>query len=259
MHPQLAGLLAPNLDRSPCLCLLLEDRDRLMLVDTGFGTRDMKDLTRLGPGRILLNVLPRPEETAVRQIQAMGFRGDDVTDIICTHLDRDHAGGLSDFPWANVHVLEAERRAALLPPTGREKERYRAQHFKHQPKWVTYEKEGVGEWFGIECLRPPELPHEIILVPLPGHTRGHCGVAVYGEEGWVLHCGDAYYIKEELRSGGRAPLGVRGFRAIAHIDMLSAMEQIAHLQRLMAERPDVKMLASHDQFEYRNLFGKPLE
>jgi glyoxylase-like metal-dependent hydrolase (beta-lactamase superfamily II) len=24
-----------------------------------------------------------------------------------------------------------------------------------------------------------------------GHSRGHCGVAIQKEEGWILHCGDA--------------------------------------------------------------------
>ena len=30
-----------------------------------------------------------------------------------------------------------------------------------------------------------------MLIPLAGHTRGHCGVAIKTETGWHLHCGDA--------------------------------------------------------------------
>ena len=28
-------------------------------------------------------------------------------------------------------------------------------------------------------------------MPLPGHTLGHCGVALRTGERWLLHCGDA--------------------------------------------------------------------
>jgi glyoxylase-like metal-dependent hydrolase (beta-lactamase superfamily II) len=259
MYPPPSVLFAPHLDRSPCLCLLIEAQERLILVDTGFGTRDMEDLSRLGPGRVILKVIPRLEETAIKQIEGMGLRPGDVSDIICTHLDRDHAGGLGDFPNANVHVTRAERDAALHPQSGREKERYRPVHFEHGPKWVTYETETEEEWFGLPYLKGVGLPAGIVLVPLPGHTRGHCGVAIDTGDGWILHCGDAYYIKEELRLHGTAPIGVRGFRKMAHISHGQAMKQIEGLKRLTAEGNNIKMIAAHDQFEYRNLFGKPLE
>lgn len=34
--------------------------------------------------------------------------------------------------------------------------------------------------------------HNVFLVPLEGHSRGHCGVAVKIKDGWLFHCGDAY-------------------------------------------------------------------
>lgn len=37
------------------------------------------------------------------------------------------------------------------------------------------------------------LSPDIRLIPLHGHTRGHCGVAIEGSRGWLLHCGDATY------------------------------------------------------------------
>ena len=35
------------------------------------------------------------------------------------------------------------------------------------------------------------LSPRILLIRLPGHTPGHCGVAVETGDGWLLHCGDA--------------------------------------------------------------------
>jgi glyoxylase-like metal-dependent hydrolase (beta-lactamase superfamily II) len=261
MHPHIAPLLVPHLDRVPCLCLLIEAGDGLVLVDTGFGTLDMADTSRLGAGNILLNTRPDAEQPAIRQIERLGFRPEDVRDIICTHLDRDHAGGLCDFPHARVHVSLVERDAALSPRDARERERYRPCHFAHGPKWVTYEKTSGESWYGMECIRELDgLPPGIILVPLNGHTRGHVGVAVDTGEGWILHCGDAYYVKEELRADGRGPIGVAGFRFMAHCDHAQAMGQVKRLKGLLeADHGDIFAIAAHDQFEYRNLFGRPLD
>lgn len=261
MYPRLAGLFVPLLDRSPCICMLLECEDRLVLVDTGFGTRDMEDIRRLGRLSLILNPLKTPELTAIRQIEQMGYNPKDVTHIICTHLDRDHAGGLSDFPRAKIHVSSEEQNAALHPRTAPEKERYRRCHFSHGPDWEVQETVSGEDWYGILRAREiPGLPPEILLVPLHGHTRGHCGVAVKQGDGWLLHCGDAYYIKEELRRQGKAPAGVRLFRRIAHIEYLKAMSQVEKLKRLLdSNNGKVSIIASHDQFEYRNLFGRPLD
>ena len=38
------------------------------------------------------------------------------------------------------------------------------------------------------------VPPEVLLVPLPGHTLGHAGVAIERTSGnWVLQAGDAYF------------------------------------------------------------------
>jgi glyoxylase-like metal-dependent hydrolase (beta-lactamase superfamily II) len=261
MYPRGAGLFVSCLDRSPAICMLIETNDQLVLVDTGFGTRDIADTSRLGHADILLNTQKNPDQPAIRQVEKMGFAPRDVRHIICTHLDRDHAGGLSDFPDAKVHVLQVECDAALNPKNAFEKDRYRRCHFSHGPKWLTHETVSNETWFGMECIRNiPELPPEILLVPLHGHTRGHCGVAVDTGNGWVLHCGDAYYVKEELRQKGKAPIGVRVFRRLAHINFTRAMYQIDRLKSIVRDHGDeVTLIASHDQFEYRNIFGKPLD
>ncbi len=261
MYPRGAGLFVSCLDRSPAICMLIETGDQLVLVDTGFGTRDMADTGRLGPGELLLNTRPDPDQPAIRQIEKLGFAPEDVRHIICTHLDRDHAGGLSDFPEASVHVLAAEREAVLHPKVFSEKERYRQCHFSHGPRWIVHEALSDEKWFGFECIANiPELPPEIRLVPLQGHTRGQCGVAVDTGAGWVLHCGDAYYVKEELRQNGKASFGVRAFRRVAHVNFSRAMVQVDRLKKIVQEHGDkVRLIASHDQFEYRNIFGKPLD
>ncbi|MGQ9705308.1 MAG: MBL fold metallo-hydrolase [Actinomycetota bacterium] len=256
MHPRLAPVFVPHLDRVPCLCLLLEDMGWLALVDTGFGSQDVADPLRLGKfGAWLLNPRMDAGLTAREQVRRQGYDPDEITDIVCTHLDRDHAGGLGDFPSARVHVLREEMEAALFPGNARERDRYRRVHFAHGPRWVTYEEEKGEEWMGLRHVPLRGVSDSVFLVPLQGHTRGHSGVAVDTGEGWLLHCGDAYYVQEELRERG-SPWGVAGFRAVAHMDLPRAISQLARLRGLLGE---VTLVAAHDQFEYRHRFGLPLD
>ncbi len=259
MHPRLAPMFAPHLSRVPSLCMLIETERRLVLIDAGFGTRDISDLRRLGLANLLLNARADPLTPALRQIERLGFRADDVTDIICTHLDRDHAGGLPDFPAARVHVLPAEVEAATKPRNIVERERYRRCHFEHGPKWVTHRVNNGARWFGMECIRElPELPPEVVMIPLQGHTRGHCGVAVDTGNGWVLHCGDAYYLKGELAK--KAPIGVRNFRRMAHLNLPRAEKAMEGIQCAVEESQGaVTTIAAHDPSEYRRLFGRDLD
>src|SRR5207245_5655496 len=39
---------------------------------------------------------------------------------------------------------------------------------------------------------------DILMIPLPGHTLGHCGIAVRAKDKWLLHAGDAYFFHGQL-------------------------------------------------------------
>ncbi|HTR89992.1 MAG TPA: MBL fold metallo-hydrolase, partial [Solirubrobacteraceae bacterium] len=179
--------------RLVCHCLLIEGAEELLLVDTGFGLRDTREPRQLGgPFNAIVRPRADPAETAIEQLRGLGFDPGDVRHIIATHLDLDHSGGLPDFPQAQVHLLGRELRDALNPGW-RERARYVAAHWAHGPNWVTHGVEGE-EWFGFDSVRAlGEAQEEIVLIPLAGHTRGHTGVAIRDGEGWLLHCGDAYF------------------------------------------------------------------
>src|SRR5512147_2657188 len=65
-------------------CLLVEtERDGLVLVDSGFGTRDVEGKTRLsGAFRRLVGPTLDPAETAYAQIRALGFDPKDLRHIV---------------------------------------------------------------------------------------------------------------------------------------------------------------------------------
>ena len=168
-------------------CLLVETNQGPVLVDTGFGTRDY-----LSPNRsmnLFLSLMRSPRdinETALHQVQRLGYSPGNVGHIIQTHLHLDHAGGHPDFPHAQVHVLKQEYEH-VMAHTGWE---YHPEHWAHGPSWVLHELLGE-KWYDFSAICLPGFDPEIWLVPLTGHTPGHTAVAIQREHGWVLHGGDA--------------------------------------------------------------------
>src|SRR4051794_21838477 len=149
------GTLAPfGAPQMVCHCLLIESERGLVAVDTGFGQDDIRRLSRRRPG---LEAVSRPRldpcETLATRVREMGHGPDDVTDIVLTHLDLDHAGGLPDFPRARVHVHRREYDAAMAagrsPTAGGALSRYRPHQWAHGPRWVLYDS-GGDSWLGFE-------------------------------------------------------------------------------------------------------------
>lgn len=261
LRPRGLGSINPALRLMPCHCLLLEGDDGLTLVDTGVGEADIENPRRLGPMHYVLNLSGRKDETAAHHVKSLGFAPEDVTNIVLTHLDLDHTGGLPEFPGAGVHVLKKEHECAMRPRNYVQRERYRRCHFAHKPRWVIHDKPAGKAWFGLKAFRDvPGLSPDIVLVPLPGHTYGHCGVAVKGEKGWLLHCGDAYDVREELEENGLPNLGIFLFQRVAHLDRAAAAETLARIRTIVREHGDeVTVFATHEPTEYSKLSGKNLQ
>lgn len=239
------GLLAPA--RLVCHCLLIEGSQGLVLVDTGFGRDDVRNPGQLGrPFNLLVRPRLAEAETALSQLAALGFQAGDVQHIVTTHLDLDHAGGLPDFPAAQVHLLGRELKAALHPGL-RDRQRYVAAHWSHSPKWVEHEV-GGEDWFGFQSIRLlPGSDEEILLIPLPGHSHGHAGVAIRTGQRWLLHCGDAYFNQGEMQTPPRCPAGMRAFEALTNSDTRKRLENQERLRELAREHfGEVDLICSHD-------------
>jgi glyoxylase-like metal-dependent hydrolase (beta-lactamase superfamily II) len=239
------GLLASA--RLVCHCLLVEGAEGLVLVDTGFGLADTRNPRQLGAAFTAI-VRPRADsaETASSQIRALGMQPEDVRHIITTHLDLDHAGGLPDFPDAEVHLLGSELDAALNPGW-RERTRYIAAHWAHGPRWMRH-RAGGEDWFGFSSVRVlPGSDAEILLIPLPGHTVGHTGVAIKQADRWLLHCGDAYFHHGEVETPAHCPAGLSAFQYVNQVDGPARRENRERLRELAARHPqEVELICSHD-------------
>jgi glyoxylase-like metal-dependent hydrolase (beta-lactamase superfamily II) len=253
-----------------CHCLLIEtDAHGLVLVDTGYGLKDVDHPHRHPepritiPWRMLLNIRLREHETAIRQIEALGFTANDVRHIIVTHLDFDHAGGLEDFPNATVHVMQREYDDATGPRAGIvARNRWRPRQLDGVRHWQRYGARGEP-WFGFDAVRDlAGLPPELLLVPLPGHTWGHAGVAIRRDDGrWLLHAGDAYFYRGEMRQARRrCTPGLRAYQRLMEVDARSRMDNQSRLRTLSIERRDeVTVTCTHDPVELeRAQAGRPL-
>ncbi len=234
-----------------CHCVAVETGDGVVLIDTGFGVKDAHRPNRLGPSGRLMSARPEVATTALSQLAELGFAGSDVRHIVATHLDPDHTGGLADFPEAKVHVFAPELKAALNPSL-REKPRYLAPHWEHRPSWVTHEG-GGDSWFGFESVRIlPDLDEEIALVPLVGHSRGHTAVAINRGDGWLMHCGDAFFDRGELQTPPSCPPMLRLFQNLTAVDNRARKANQERLRELASAHGDeIDMLCSHDPHDLK--------
>jgi glyoxylase-like metal-dependent hydrolase (beta-lactamase superfamily II) len=66
-------------------CLLIEDEDRLILIDTGIGNKQDE--------KFFSHYYLHGNASMDSSLAALGFHRDDITDVFLTHLHFDHAGG----------------------------------------------------------------------------------------------------------------------------------------------------------------------
>ena len=210
-----------------------------MLVDTGLGARDY--LAAPGILRMfkLVTIMPLlPEEAAICQVARLGYQPEEVRHIVLTHMHFDHAGGLPDFPWAKVHVHRREYEAIKSGKFRRWTDGgYNRRILKHEPDFVFYDETG-DKWYDFDAIRLPFEP-AMWLLPLFGHTSGHCGVAVSNGAGWLLHTGDATSFADD------APEWMVKFVLGPHQSRLRAFDQ-AH--------PEVRMTMGHMSLEFFKIF-----
>ncbi|MGW1605940.1 MBL fold metallo-hydrolase [Streptomyces eurythermus] len=267
LYEESAGASAADRARPlVCHCLLIEtDADGLVLVETGLGTAGLPDPERsLGADWVAYaRPVLDPEETALRQVVRLGYAAADVRHIVLTHLHRDHTGGLPDFPHARVHVHPGEYRAVSDPAAAHHRhslDRFMPAHRAHGPLLTPAPVTEHAEWFGFPGVARPEgLSCELLLVPLPGHSAGHAGVAVRDGDGrWLLHAGDAYMYHGELDAD--PPIAHPVLEPVQHGAQTDAAARVATRDRLRSLRrahaDEVTVFSAHDPWEFARLAAR---
>lgn len=232
-----------------CHCLVLETDAGLVLVDTGTTSLDAAAAARrhsplfLTIDRLRLD----PAEAAVSRIRALGLDPERVGHVVMTHLDFDHAAGLVDLPGAAVHLSAAEAAAARLPRGAKNQGRYRPGQWGRTDRWRTYDR-FERDWYGLPATALQGLGEDILLVWLPGHTPGHCGVAVRRKDDWLLHAGDAVFHHRELdMPRPYMPPAARAYQWFMQDSQVERRRSLRALRRLKSRHGrDVAVVCTHD-------------
>ncbi len=88
---------ANNLIEMSMRCLLIEDRNRLILIDTGLGNKQSD--------KFFSHYALYGDFSLDASLKKLGFHKDDITDVFLTHLHFDHCGG----------VIENDKNGLLIP------------------------------------------------------------------------------------------------------------------------------------------------
>ncbi|PIR21357.1 MAG: MBL fold metallo-hydrolase [Deltaproteobacteria bacterium CG11_big_fil_rev_8_21_14_0_20_47_16] len=163
-------------------CLLIRNKDRVVLVDTGIGHKEDENfytMFRVDYSRFTLE----------KSLAAHGLTFNDITDVILTHLHFDHAGGATQrsadgkliptFPNAKYYVQISNLQWAEHPT-----ERDRASYIPHnfvplQEAGVLTTLDGVTEIFT-----------DIHLELCEGHTTGLQTLRITDQKTTLYYCAD---------------------------------------------------------------------
>lgn len=250
VHHLNCGTMRPRFTPGGLVChvLLIETANGLALIDSGLGTsygRAPGDT--FGPSRFYVRPDYDEAQTAVRQVRALGYDPKDVRDIVLTHFDADHVGGVADFPWARVHLTADEADAALAPRTFVEKSRYLPANHEPLPNLVRHDPARGDRWRGFAAATElTQIGDGIVLLALPGHSRGHAAVAVETGDRTILHVGDSFYHPGQI-DGGHAPRALTLMERVIAYDWPQVRENHARLAELWsAADPDLVLVNAHD-------------
>jgi glyoxylase-like metal-dependent hydrolase (beta-lactamase superfamily II) len=245
IHLNCVRIVSPIQENVCGHCLLLKENEQLLLIDTGIGLLDtLHPEERIGQQLIDLVGFRFDEKlTAIRQIEQLGLDPDKVTDCVISHLDSDHIGGLADFPLATVHVASEE-----LENFHSGNPRYLQAPLSHDPRIQSYAS-ADAEWFGFEARKVnTAFSTDIFLIPLFGHTLGHCGAAFNANGKWIFYIGDAYYLRSELSHDDQPVNELARMRADDNALRMVTLERI---RQLMHDHPEIDVFGYHDIEEFR--------
>lgn len=125
--------------------------------------------------------------------------------------------------------------------------RFRAAQWAHGPTIVEHDPDGET-WRGFAAAKElTAISPGVVLVSLPGHTRGHACVAVDAGHRWVLHCGDAFYYEGTLDGRSPVPVAIKLSESLIAFDRNAVRNNHARLTELYArQEPDLLIVSAHD-------------
>jgi glyoxylase-like metal-dependent hydrolase (beta-lactamase superfamily II) len=88
----------------------------------------------------------------------------------------------------------------------------------------------------------------VLLIPLFGHTRGHCVVAIQQANRWAMHVGDAYNLRVELTTDDHPVSRIKVPRAADDLLRRASLEQLRRVARELSS--EAELFGYHDVIEF---------
>lgn len=145
-------------------CLLIESKNsgKTYLIDTGAGTKfdeKFEDIYQID----------HRHSTLLNSLKYHGFKPEDITDIIFTHLHFDHCGGTTyyddegnlahTFPNATYHVTKTHLETALNP------------NAREKASFLTNNINPIANWEKLDTVDENHIYEEgLDTIPVNGHT-----------------------------------------------------------------------------------------
>ena len=89
---------------------------------------------------------------------------------------------------------------------------------------------------------------EILLIPLLGHSHGHCGIAIKQKDGWLFFCGDAYYSHRQLNPKNKLRTLDKLERVFAENNQMR-VDNLHKIQQLAQTEKSIEIICAHDPVE----------
>jgi glyoxylase-like metal-dependent hydrolase (beta-lactamase superfamily II) len=111
---------------------------------------------------------------------------------------------------------------------------------------VEHDPQGEA-WRGFAAAKElVDVAPGIVLVSLPGHSRGHACIAVDAGHRWILHCGDAFYHYGSL-DGTHVPRTLWAMETAVAFDRKKMWDNHARLSELYNQtESDLCIVPAHD-------------
>ena len=209
-----------------------------VLIDAGLGRQHQRHVS--GPGGIPLWARPSFTFSDLRPAaDLLAERAAAIHGILLTHMHFDHAGGIEDFPQAQIWLPHEELKQAREKAFGFVHAQYDAPGIRWQPYAI--ENRPYANF-----ARSHDVYGDgaIVSVPLPGHTRGSTGVFVTLSSGRrYLFVGDLVWTLEALEKPEEKPVPATLLVDTDAAEIRGSMEMVRRVQRAM---PALQVVPAHD-------------
>lgn len=220
---------------------LIKHKDDYLLFDTGLGANIEAQYAQDMPhwARPFFK-FDKPVRAARKQLDDAGFAP--VERVIVSHGHWDHASGVPDFPEAQIFASSDEMPSIAHPSVGAATV-WPSQVATPNTRWVPLVLQPIAYKGYAQSL---DLYHDgsVVLVAMPGHTKGSLGLFVTVDSGTCY-----FFIGDVAWKTAAMQAGAPKFWAASIVvdrDREQTLRSVQQVRDVVRQYPDVVVVPAHD-------------